>query len=118
MNDSTIITDSVKRFKWVGTRPIRPDGVPKVTGRALYGADLKLPGITRLREILHLCESKNLVRLQPTADFADTTIQVLPTIRHVIPFPSIEEWQRTRDRHVQAAATELTGESPTEDEVS
>src|SRR3954454_4348779 len=45
MNDSTIVTDSVKRFKWVGTRPIRPDGVPKVTGRALYGADLKLPGM-------------------------------------------------------------------------
>jgi CO/xanthine dehydrogenase Mo-binding subunit len=45
VNDSTIITDSVKRFKWVGTRPIRPDGVPKVTGRALYGADLKLPGM-------------------------------------------------------------------------
>ena len=45
MNDSTIVTDSVKRFKWVGTRPIRPDGVPKVTGRAQYGADLKLPGM-------------------------------------------------------------------------
>ncbi len=45
MNDPTIITDSVKRFKWVGTRPVRPDGVPKVTGRALYGADLKLPGM-------------------------------------------------------------------------
>src|ERR1700679_2651212 len=44
-NDSTIVTDSVKRFKWVGTRPIRPDGVPKVTGRAMYGADLKLPGM-------------------------------------------------------------------------
>ncbi|OYV40437.1 MAG: oxidoreductase [Rhodospirillales bacterium 20-64-7] len=40
-----MVTDSVKRFKWVGTRPIRPDGVPKVTGRALYGADLKLPGM-------------------------------------------------------------------------
>jgi CO/xanthine dehydrogenase Mo-binding subunit len=45
MNDSTIVTDSVRRFKWVGTRPIRPDGVPKVTGRAMYGADLKLPGM-------------------------------------------------------------------------
>jgi len=45
VNDSTIVSDSVKRFKWVGTRPIRPDGVPKVTGRALYGADLKLPGM-------------------------------------------------------------------------
>jgi CO/xanthine dehydrogenase Mo-binding subunit len=45
VNDSTIVSDSVKRFKWVGTRPIRPDGVPKVTGRAMYGADLKLPGM-------------------------------------------------------------------------
>jgi len=44
VND-TVVTDSVKRFKWVGTRPIRPDGVPKVTGRAMYGADYKLPGM-------------------------------------------------------------------------
>ena len=33
------------RFKWVGTRPIRPDGVPKVTGRAQYGADMTMPGM-------------------------------------------------------------------------
>ena len=32
------------RFKWVGTRPVRPDGVPKVTGRAMYGADLAMAG--------------------------------------------------------------------------
>ncbi len=44
MND-TVVTDSVKRFKWVGTRPIRPDGIPKVTGRAMYRADYKLPGM-------------------------------------------------------------------------
>jgi CO/xanthine dehydrogenase Mo-binding subunit len=45
VNDTAIVSDSVKRFKWVGTRPIRPDGVPKVTGRALYGGDLKMPGM-------------------------------------------------------------------------
>ena len=28
----------------VGTRPIRPDGVDKVTGRARFGADFGLPG--------------------------------------------------------------------------
>ena len=33
------------RWKWVGTRPIRPDGVPKVTGRAMYGADMAMPGM-------------------------------------------------------------------------
>ena len=30
-------------LKWVGTRPVRPDGVEKVTGRAKFGADLYLP---------------------------------------------------------------------------
>src|SRR5712672_4273725 len=35
---------SPTQFKWVGTRPIRPDGVPKVTGRAMYAADMAMPG--------------------------------------------------------------------------
>ena len=32
-------------LKVVGTRPIRPDGVDKVTGRAQFGADMALPGM-------------------------------------------------------------------------
>src|SRR5262245_28055473 len=43
MNDVT--TETTRQFKWVGTRPVRPDGVPKVTGRAQYGADLAMPGM-------------------------------------------------------------------------
>jgi CO/xanthine dehydrogenase Mo-binding subunit len=31
-------------FKWIGTRPDRPDGVDKVTGRARFGADLAMAG--------------------------------------------------------------------------
>lgn len=33
-----------KDLRWVGTRPVRPDGVEKVTGRARFGADHHLPG--------------------------------------------------------------------------
>ncbi|MGH7962603.1 MAG: xanthine dehydrogenase family protein molybdopterin-binding subunit, partial [Candidatus Binatia bacterium] len=33
------------KFKVVGTRPIRHDGIDKVTGRARYGADISLPGM-------------------------------------------------------------------------
>ena len=33
------------KFKYIGTRPVRPDGVEKVTGRARYGADITLPGM-------------------------------------------------------------------------
>lgn len=31
-------------FKSVGTRPLRPDGIDKVTGRARFGADINMPG--------------------------------------------------------------------------
>ena len=34
-----------KKLKVVGTSPVRPDGVPKVTGLAKYGADYVLPGM-------------------------------------------------------------------------
>ena len=40
----TATNGEAKKFKWVGTRPIRPDGVDKVTGRALFGADRSPPG--------------------------------------------------------------------------
>ena len=35
---------TAKKFDSVGTRPVRPDGVDKVTGRARYGADFSMPG--------------------------------------------------------------------------
>ncbi|MFA6155207.1 MAG: xanthine dehydrogenase family protein molybdopterin-binding subunit, partial [Mesorhizobium sp.] len=35
---------SGRQFTSVGTRPIRPDGVDKVTGRARYGADFNMAG--------------------------------------------------------------------------
>jgi len=34
-----------KKYKVIGTRPIRHDGADKVTGRAVYGADLRLSGL-------------------------------------------------------------------------
>ena len=41
----TAITKDPKDLKQVGTRPVRPDGVDKVTGRAQFGADFHLPGM-------------------------------------------------------------------------
>jgi xanthine dehydrogenase molybdenum-binding subunit len=40
---STIETK--QQYKVIGKRPIRHDGVDKVTGRAVYGADVQLPGM-------------------------------------------------------------------------
>lgn len=36
---------STQEYKVVGKRPIRPDGADKVTGKAMYGADINLPGM-------------------------------------------------------------------------
>ena len=36
---------SNQEFDIIGTRPIRPDGLDKVTGRARYSADIHLPGM-------------------------------------------------------------------------
>lgn len=39
------LDNSKREFKVIGTRPLRPDGIDKVTGRALYGADMSAPGM-------------------------------------------------------------------------
>jgi xanthine dehydrogenase molybdenum-binding subunit len=36
---------STTQYRVVGTRPVRHDGADKVTGRAIYGADVRLPGM-------------------------------------------------------------------------
>ena len=38
-------TEGTHQFQVIGTRPIRHDGVDKVTGRAKYGADYAFPGM-------------------------------------------------------------------------
>jgi CO/xanthine dehydrogenase Mo-binding subunit len=39
------MTTTDKPYRVVGTRPVRPDGLDKVTGRAVYGADVRLAGM-------------------------------------------------------------------------
>jgi CO/xanthine dehydrogenase Mo-binding subunit len=42
---SSVIERPERELKVVGQSPVRPDGVPKVTGIAQYGADFTLPGM-------------------------------------------------------------------------
>jgi CO/xanthine dehydrogenase Mo-binding subunit len=45
MSDVLDRPDAGAGFAVVGTRPVRPDGFDKVTGRAAFGADLVMPGM-------------------------------------------------------------------------
>ena len=55
-----------KEYKVIGTRPIRHDGVDKVTGRALYGADFQMTGLLHGRVLRspHM-PMRELYRLTP-----------------------------------------------------
>ena len=43
--DKELPVSAPKELKHIGSRPIRPDGVEKVTGRANFGADENMPGM-------------------------------------------------------------------------
>ncbi len=45
MTDVLDRPDAKAGLKVVGTRPVRPDGADKVTGRAAFGADFAMPGM-------------------------------------------------------------------------
>jgi len=50
---------------------------------------------SRLKEILRGFARFNLIETDWTEDFADSVIQILPTLRFAIPFPDIEAWLKT-----------------------
>lgn len=72
---------------------------------------LRRPTATRMRQILRLLDQKNLIRLTTADDFASSTIRILPTIRYVIPFGSIEEWTRLATKFTPEDLTDDTEES-------
>ena len=57
-------------YKVIGTRPIRHDGVEKVTGRALYGADLTLAGLLHGRVLRSPHAHARIVRIDSSKALA------------------------------------------------
>ena len=56
------------------------------------------PSQTRMTEILRLAQRKNLVRFTPAAEFAQSRVAILPTIKRVIPFQNLDDWTRQAQR--------------------
>ncbi len=91
-------------YQVVGTRPIRPDGVDKVTGRAEYGADIRLPGmlygrvlrsphahaVIKRLDVSRALADPRVFAVVTTADFPALGNNPIQTIRGPIP----ERWTR------------------------
>ena len=72
-------------FDIVGTRPLRPDGVDKVTGRAKYGADLHLPNML-VGKVLRSPHAHARIRSIDTA-----RAEKLPGVKAVVTRDDFEE---------------------------
>ncbi len=74
-----------------------------------------LPSPTRLREVLSLAQRKNLVRVTFDATLEQSQIEILPTLKRVIPFQNIEEWNKNADRYLASAKEMPAGEVRADD---
>jgi CO/xanthine dehydrogenase Mo-binding subunit len=73
------------KYRWVGTRPNRPDGADKVTGRARFGADYNLPG-QLIGKVLRSPHAHALIR---SIDIA--AAEALPGVKAVVTFKDFPE---------------------------
>jgi hypothetical protein len=62
-----------------------------------------LPSPSRLREILALAQRKNLLRFTPDPAPDRFFIEVFTTLKRVIPFQGIDEWNQNVERHLASA---------------
>lgn len=58
-----------------------------------------LPSPTRMREILQLARRFNLIHFEREEPLERSQIEVLQTLKKVIPFNGIEEWTKTAQSH-------------------
>jgi len=71
---------------------------------------------TRLAEILRLAQRKSLLHFTPASEPADAVIDILPTLKRVIPFQDLADWTRHAERHLSAALSkEADDENETEE---
>jgi CO/xanthine dehydrogenase Mo-binding subunit len=94
--------DQPRKFKYVGTRPARPDGIDKVTGRAQYGNDITAPGMLWAHVLRSPHAHARIVSIDTTAAAA------LPGVRAIVTgadFPAIEDDAGMRDVQLNCMAT-------------
>lgn len=59
-----------------------------------------LPSPSRLREILALAQRKNLVAFTPDPALEHSRIEIYPTLKRVIPFQDLAEWNKNAARYL------------------
>ena len=69
------------------------------------------PSPTRLREILSLAQRKNLLRYTMDPAPERSVIEIFPTLKRIIPFQGIDEWNKNAERYLAAATADQNAEA-------
>jgi len=96
---------------------LRGEGAPVIFSVEVFNESLKTklgdrqPTISSLREILAFFGSRKLVRMEYGEDFPRSRIEVLPTIRFVLPFGEIQKVAETLDELMTGEAEPVESEN-------
>lgn len=95
---------------------VRTDGTPVHFTVEAFNESLKtklgdrMPTMSSLKEILAFFAGRKLVRMEYAEDFHRSTLEVLPTIRFVLPFGELEKVAATLDDLLARTTTAESGE--------
>lgn len=81
----------------------------------LYFAHVDLPTPAQLRDMLGKLRNRRLVRVQwheETSQFGESQVEILPTLRNVIPFDSPTAWEQQAAQYQQQTAEQLEEKEP------
>ncbi|MSU72762.1 MAG: xanthine dehydrogenase family protein molybdopterin-binding subunit [Opitutus sp.] len=102
---SSVLVETPLRV--VGTRPVRPDGIEKVNGRALYGADVMLPGTLHGRVLRSPHAHARIRRIDTSAAAALPGVRAVITARDLPPAPDRVEEMGDRSTNVRYVTDNL-----------
>ena len=77
------------QYKVVGTRPIRHDGVDKVTGKALYGADIQLTGMLHGKVLRSPHPHARIRKIDPSRAEAHPEVKAVATAEDLPAAPPV-----------------------------
>ena len=82
--------DERSEYQVVGKRPIRHDGVDKVTGRAKFGADIHLPGMLYGAVLRSPHAHARIVSIDTSAAESNPDVYAVMTAEDLIPGPTVQ----------------------------
>lgn len=89
--------DDIDGYRLIGTRPNRPDGLDKVTGRARYGADMALPGMLHAAVLRSPHAHARIKRIDTARAEALAGVKAVITRADLATGQSGEDWNLTEN---------------------